>query len=166
MPSPDSTFLTPAAHQKLTEELEHLLTEGRLEISARIAEARSHGDLRENADYDAAKNEQGMMEARILQLQQILNDPTVEEVPDSEEVVIGSVVTVRNPEGVEMEYFLAPPENKVPQYHLISPSSPIGKALLGARPGESVHYKAPDERIFELEVLSVRPYRTSDEEEE
>ncbi|UCG40193.1 MAG: transcription elongation factor GreA, partial [Acidimicrobiia bacterium] len=64
----DPSFLTPAAKTRLEEELSGLLTDGRAEIEARIAEARSHGDLRENADYDAAKNDQGMMEARIRQI--------------------------------------------------------------------------------------------------
>ena len=60
-----TTWLTPQAHEKLADEFEELTTVGRRHIEERIAEARSHGDLRENADYDAAKNEQGMMEARI-----------------------------------------------------------------------------------------------------
>ena len=67
-----STWLTPAAFAKLTAELEDLKTEGRRLIEIRLAEARAHGDLRENGDYDSAKNDQGMMEARIRQLDAIL----------------------------------------------------------------------------------------------
>jgi transcription elongation factor GreA len=75
----DTTWLTPEAYEKLSKELEYLKTEGRAEIEARIAEARSHGDLRENADYDAAKNDQGMMEARIRQLEDLLRRAEVRE---------------------------------------------------------------------------------------
>ena len=154
----DSTFLTPEAHAKLRDELEHLKTDGRAHIEERIAEARSHGDIRENADYDAAKNEQGLMEARIRQLEHLLNTAEVREAGHSDEVVVGSVVTVVDADGDEMEYFVAPPENKMPGYLLASPSSPLGQALLGARPGDAVTYLAPG-GSFTVTVRSVAPYR-------
>ena len=94
--SDKTTWLTPAAHTKLSEEYEELTTEGRRHIVERIAEARSHGDLRENADYDAAKNEQGMMEARIRQLKHLLENAEVREAVDTGKVEIGSIVTVTN----------------------------------------------------------------------
>jgi len=90
----EPTWLTPAAHQKLADELEELTTTGRIEISERIAEARSHGDIRENADYDAAKNEQGLMEARIRKIQHVLQTSGVREPTDTGTVDIGSVVVV------------------------------------------------------------------------
>lgn len=152
------TFLTPSAYRKLQEELEHLKTVGRREVEERIAEARSHGDIRENADYDAAKNEQGLMEARIRQLEHLLHTAEVREAEDTGEVVVGSVVKVRDSDGDELTYFVAPPENKVPGYLLASPSSPVGEALLGARPGDTVTYEAPG-GTFTLEVLDVQPYR-------
>lgn len=157
MPEDQTTFLTPAAFEKLKEELEYLLTEGRRKIEERIAEARSHGDLRENADYDAAKNDQGMMEARIRQLKHILENAEVREVADTGVVEVGSVVTVVDGDGDELEYFVAPQENKAPGLLLASPTSPLGKALLGARVGDQVTYQAPGGE-FTVTVEAVRPY--------
>lgn len=153
----DSTFLTPAAFEKMRSELEQLKTEGRKEIEERIAEARSHGDLRENADYDAAKNDQGLMEARIRKLEHLLNTAEVREVEDTGKVEVGSVVTVVDSDGDELEYFVAPQENKVAGLLLASPTSPLGGALLGATTGDSVSYQAPAGK-FTVTVKAVRPY--------
>jgi len=153
----ETTWLTPDAHQKLTEELERLKTEGRTEIEARIAEARSHGDLRENADYDAAKNDQGMLEARIRQIQALLDRAEVRQASDDGTVQIGSVVTVDD-DGEEIRYFVATPENKVPGMALASPDGPLGSALLGARVGDEVTYSAPG-GTFSVKVTAIEPYR-------
>ncbi|MEX1038069.1 MAG: transcription elongation factor GreA [Acidimicrobiia bacterium] len=153
----EPTFLTPAAHEKMQEELEHLKTKGREEIEDRIAEARSHGDLRENADYDAAKNEQGLMEARIRKLEHLLGTAEVRDVVDSGRVEVGSVVTVVDDDGDEMEFFVAPQENKVAGMLLASPTSPLGSALLGAGVGEKVAYEAPAGTLT-VTIKSVRPY--------
>ena len=154
----ETRFLTPEAHEKLVQELEHLHTDGRSEIEARIKEAREHGDLRENADYDAAKNDQGLMEARIRQIEHILHTAEVREVEDTGVVVVGSLVTVLDDDGDEMEYFVAPPENKQAGTLLASPTGPLGKALLGAAPGDEVTYKAPA-GAFTVTVKDVRPFR-------
>ena len=151
------TFLTPAALEKLQQELEQLKTEGRAEIEDRIAEARSHGDLRENADYDAAKNDQGLMEARIRKLEHLVNTAEVREVEDTGRVEIGSVVTVVDSDGDELDYFVAPQENKVPGLLLASPASPLGKALIGASIGDDVTYEAPAGEMT-VKVTAVRPY--------
>lgn len=153
----DPTWLTPSAHRKLVEELEELQTEGRARSADRIAEARSHGDIRENADYDAAKNEQGLLEARIRKLQGILDSAEVRDVADGDTVVVGSVVQVRRDDGEQMRVFVATQENRVPGYVMASPSSPLGSALLGAAVGDSVGYEAPG-GTFTVEVLSVAPY--------
>ncbi len=155
--SDEPTFLTPAAHEKMKEELEHLKTAGRREIEERIAEARSHGDLRENADYDAAKNDQGLMEARIRKLEHLLNTSEVRAVTATAQVEIGCVVTVTDSDGDELDYFVAPQENKVPGLLLASPNSPMGEALLGATVGEMVSYRAPG-GTFQVTVKAVRPY--------
>ncbi len=155
--SEQNTFLTPAALTKLREELERLTTEGRREIEERIAEARSHGDLRENADYDAAKNDQGMMEARIRKLTHLIHNAEVREVEDTGKVEVGTVATVIDDDGDEMEYFVAPQENKVSGMLLASPTSPLGAALLGASVGQEVSYDAPA-GTFTVTVKSVRPY--------
>ena len=145
------------AYEKLEAELEHLTTEGRREIEERIAEARSHGDLRENADYDAAKNDQGLMEARIRKLKHLIDNAEVREVEDSDTVQVGTVVTVVDDDGDEMEYFVAPQENKAGGMLLASPTSPLGSALIGASAGDKVSYEAPA-GTFTVEVKSVRPY--------
>jgi transcription elongation factor GreA len=153
----EPTFLTPAAQQKIEEELEQLRTEGRREIEERIAEARSHGDLRENADYDTAKNDQGLMEARIRKLEHLLNTAEVLEVVDSGKVEVGSVVTVVDHDGDEYDCFVAPQENKVAGLLLTSPTSPMGQALLGASVGDEVSYQAPAGE-FTLRIKAVRPF--------
>jgi transcription elongation factor GreA len=157
-PNDQPTFLTPAAMEKLAEELEHLKTAGRREMEDRIAEARSHGDLRENADYDAAKNAQGLMEARIRQLEHLIQTAEVRVVEESDTVDVGCVATVVDSDGDEVEYFVAPQENKVPGVLLASPSSPLGAALIGAKVGDQVSYEAPA-GTFTVKVVGVRPYQ-------
>ncbi|MGH8870729.1 MAG: transcription elongation factor GreA [Acidimicrobiia bacterium] len=155
--SEEPTFLTPAAFEKMRQELDHLKLEGRREIEERIAEARSHGDLRENADYDAAKNDQGMMEARIRKLEHLLNTAEVREITDTGRVEVGCVVTVIDSDGDELDYFVAPQVNKVSGLLLASPTSPLGGALLGASIGDQVSYQAPA-GTFTVSVKAVRPY--------
>jgi len=153
----DTTWLSPQAYQKLQDELQLLETEGRRNMEERIAEARSHGDIRENADYDAAKNEQGMMEARIRQIRSILERAEVGEANGEGGVQIGTVVTVTDDDGDEMEFFVASKENKVPGYLLASPDGPLGEALIGAEPGDTVTYEAPA-GTFSYTVVSFRPF--------
>ena len=143
--------------KKLQDELLQLTVDGRREIEERIAEARSHGDLRENADYDAAKNEQGLMEARIRKVTFLVDNAEVREVEDTGKVEVGTVVAVVDSDGDEMEYFVAPQENKVDGMLLASPTSPLGKALLGAAIGDEVDYEAPA-GTFTVKVISIRPY--------
>ena len=155
---PEPTFLTIEAHAKLQAELEELTTTGRAEVEDRIQVAREMGDLRENADYDAAKNDQGLMEARIRQLTHILSNSEVREVEVSDTVVVGSVVTVLDGDGDEMQYFVAPTENKEPGLLLASPAGPLGSALLGATIGDKVSYEAPG-GTFKVEIVKIEPLR-------
>ena len=157
MSDTEKTWLTPAAFQKLQDELEHLTTEGRRVIQERIAEARAHGDLRENAEYDTAKNDQGLMEARIRKLKHLLENAEVREASSDGAVSVGTIATVVDADGDEMEFFVAPAENKVAGVLLASPDSPLGAALLGSRPGETVTYEAPG-GTFTYEVKDVRVY--------
>ncbi len=151
------TWLTRTAYDKLREELEYLETEGRSEIEGRIAAARDHGDLRENAEYDSAKNDQGMLEARIRQIKSTLDSADVREIEDSGRVEVGTIATVVDDDGDETEFLVAPSENKVPGLLLASPDSPLGAALLGATPGDSVTYEAPG-GTFTYRVTAVRVY--------
>ncbi len=149
-------WLTPAAHAKLVEEFEELTTSGRRHIEERIAEARSHGDLRENADYDAAKNEQGMMEARIRQLKHLLDNAEVREAVDTGKVEVGSIVTVTNGD-LTLEVLVAGSENRVSGVQTAAPDGPLGRAMLGAKVGEQVTYEAPGGE-FTYTVESIRPF--------
>ncbi len=155
----ETTWLTPAAHEKLSAEYEELTTTGRREIEQRISEARDHGDLSENAEYDAAKNDQGLMEARIRKLRHILDTAEVKEVENSGAVEIGTVATVVDEDGDTLEFFVAPSENKAPGLLLASPQSPLGRALLGAKPGDEVSYEAPG-GTFTYLIEAVRPYES------
>jgi len=153
----ETIWLTPAAYRKLQDELHHLEGEGRLHMADRIAEARSHGDIRENADYDAAKNEQGLMEARIRKIRQILEHAEVREAGATDTVEVGTVVTVVDEDGDELEFLIATPENKVPGVMLASPGGPLGSALLGKEVGDEVSYEAPG-GTFTVVVAGIRPY--------
>ena len=149
--------MTVRGADQLREEVNELKTVARPKVIQAIAEARSHGDLRENADYDAAKNEQGMMEARIRQLKHILETAEIREAEDTGVVQIGTIVTVVDSDGDSMEYFVAPTENKIPGYLLASPSGPLGSALLGAAVGDEVSYEAPG-GTFSMRIESVKPF--------
>lgn len=152
----ETTWLTPAAHAKLVEEFERLTTDGRRHIEERIAEARSHGDLRENADYDAAKNEQGLMEARIRQLNHLLETAEVREAADTGQVEVGSIVTVTSGD-LTLEVLIATADNKVSGVQTAAPDGPLGKALLGAAVGDQVTFEAPG-GVFSYSVESIRPF--------
>lgn len=155
MTESEGTWLTPAALQKLIDEREHLTTTGRDEVVARIAEARAHGDLKENAEYDTAKNDQGLMEARIRQLNHLIDNARIIDAVDDGAITVGTVATVVDEDGDEMEFFVAPAENKVPGMLLASPDSPLGAALMGATEGDTVTYEAPG-GTFSYEVKAVR----------
>lgn len=152
----EAIWLTPAAHKKLQAEFDELTTTGRRHIEERIAEARSHGDLRENADYDAAKNEQGMMEARIRQLKHLLESAEVREAADTGKVEVGSIVTVTNGD-LTLEVLVATSENRVSGVQTAAPEGPLGSALLGAEVGDQVTYEAPG-GTFTYTVESIRPF--------
>jgi len=140
--------LTLDAYRRLKAELEQLKTEGRTYISERIKAAREHGDIRENAEYDAAKNEQGLMESRIRNIQRMLRDPDIVEAPaGSDAVAPGMLVTLRPLEDEDPEdevYLLAESaEERAPGVRTITTTSPLGKALLGAEFDDEVAYEAP-----------------------
>lgn len=153
----ETTWLTPEAYEKLSAEYDELTTSGRRELEQRISEARDHGDLSENAEYDAAKNEQGLAEARIRRLRHLLDNAEVHEVEDSGAVAVGTVATVVDGDGDELEFFVAPAENKAAGMLLATPQSPLGAALMGAKPGDNVSYEAPG-GTFTYRIVSVRVY--------
>jgi transcription elongation factor GreA len=156
------TWLTQEAYDRLNAELEHLSGAGRTEITARIAAARAEGDLKENGGYHAAKDEQGKMEARIRQLNQILREAKVGAPPSADAGLAGPgmVVTVKYVGDEDQETFLigSREEAAVTDMTVYSAQSPMGKALTGAKPGETVRYAAPNGREIALELLTVAAY--------
>jgi transcription elongation factor GreA len=155
------TWLTQEAYDRLQAELDHLSGPARAEITARIAAARAEGDLKENGGYHAAKDEQGKMEARIRQLTQLLREAKVGEPPAAQAGVAGPgmVVTVSFGDGDEEEFLIGSREEAaVTSITVYSAQSPLGKALTGAKPGESVTYTAPNGRDITVQLVSVKPY--------
>src|SRR6266508_3028572 len=153
----DELHLSPQAHHRLEEELQWRSGARRKEISAWLETAREHGDIRENADYDAAKNEQEHNEARVRQLQAMLKNAVVVEGSAGDVVAPGTIVEVKV-EGDDdtTSYLVGSIEERHDTYEVLSTGSPLGQALLGHGPGEVVSYAGP-RRTFEVEVVSVRP---------
>jgi len=143
--------LTPAAHARLSAELQELTTKGRVEVAERISRAREMGDLSENGDYHAAREDQGLMEARIRQLEAMLKDAVIVEPTSTDEVTAGSVVTLLyegDDEDMAERFFLGSIEERVDGVSaVISVGSPLGEALLGRKAGDTVEYEAPNGRL-------------------
>jgi transcription elongation factor GreA len=153
----EETHLSPTAFQRLQEELAWRSGERRREISEWIERAREHGDIRENADYDAAKNEQGHNEARVRQLEAMLRKAVVVEEAVGDVVAPGTIVEIKM-EGDDdtTSYLVGSIEERHEDYEVLSVSSPLGQALMGAGPGDTVSYEGP-RRKMSVEVMSVRP---------
>ncbi len=155
-------ILTPAAYERLKTEHDHLTTTGRKEVAARLLRARELGDLSENAEYHATKEEQGLMEARIRRLGwMIKNAQIVEAHQAGDEVQPGVLVTVRSTDGGvddEDTYLVAAsPEERAKGARTITPRSPLGAVLVGRRAGDKVSYEAPG-GSFTYEILTIRPW--------
>lgn len=149
--------LSPETYERLQAELADLTTRGRVEIAQAIEAARALGDLSENGDYHAAKDAQGKMEARIRQLQAMLAEAEVVDNAGAESDVIttGSVVTLRYEGDDEPErYLVGSIEERMEGVSIVSPSSPLGQALLGQRPGQVVSYEAPGGQL-QVEIVAV-----------
>src|SRR6516164_113086 len=152
----DEVHLTRDALYRLRQELDERIGR-RPEISHWIERAREHGDIRENADYDAAKNEQGHNEARIRHIESLLRSAVVVDGAERDVVGPGTIVEIRmEGDDASTEYLVGSIEERHDTYDVLSTSSPLGQALLGARPGQVVSYSGP-RRSFEVEVISVRP---------
>lgn len=150
-------YYTPEGYEKIKNELHELKTKGRAEIAREISEAREKGDLRENAEYDAAKEAQGKLEARIANLENTLANARIldDDAIDTSKAFILSTVRVLNKKfKKEFNYTLVSPNEADIKAGKISVESPIGKALLGSAAGETVVVNAPAGKI-ELEVLEI-----------
>ena len=154
----EQSHLSRDAHERLSQELAERTTSRRREISHRIEEAREHGDIKENADYDAAKNEQGHNEARIRQLEAMLKEAVVLESAAAGDVVAPGVLVDLRYEGDDevTTYLVGSIEERHETYDVLSTNSPLGQAILGKGPGSTVTYQGP-KRELSVTVESVRP---------
>ena len=149
--------LSPEAHARLKAELEERTSSRRRELSLAIERAREHGDIKENADYDAAKNEQGINEARVRQLEQMLKNAVVIDSNTAGDIVEpGTVVDLRYVGDDDLlTYLVGSIEERNEKYDVLSTNSPIGMAILGKAPGDTVTYQGP-KREMSVTVVAVR----------
>jgi transcription elongation factor GreA len=155
---PKDVILTPEGLANLKAELEHMSTTRRREVAARIKEAREFGDISENAEYDDAKNEQAMLEARIAQLEDKLRSATVIDSTDlgTDVVRIGSTVHVIDGTGKKARYTIVGSAEAQPAEKKLSNESPVGKALVGHKRGEEVSFATPKgERRLKITKIEV-----------
>lgn len=155
-----SHHLSRAAYERLKEEHYDLTTRGRIEVANKIEAARLLGDLSENGDYHAAKDEQGHMEGRIRQLEHLIENAEIIEASAEGEVAPGTVVTIMYDGDSEADaetYLLGHPEETPPEgAGIMSLKSPLGTALVGRREGEWVEYEANGHQL-KVKVLKVVP---------
>jgi transcription elongation factor GreA len=151
-------YLTKKGYQKLMEELEYLKTVKRKELSKAIGAARAHGDISENAEYDAAKDAQGMNEKRIVELEaklagaRILEDHEI----SSDEVLIGATVKLKDMDTEEeLEYMLVSQEEADYNQNKISIVSPVGAGLMNHRVNDTVEIKIPAGTL-KYKILAIR----------
>jgi transcription elongation factor GreA len=153
-----TTFLTKEGYQKLADELEFLRTTKRKEVAERLHEAMEGGELIENAEYEAAKNEQAFVEGRIQELEMILASARVIDGKEKKEkaglVQVGSKVTIREGSDGPETYFIVGAAEANPREGKISNESPIGKAILNHRVGDEVSVDAPG-GTFKVRVMKV-----------
>lgn len=156
MASNNSNFiLTPEGRDQLEQELNYLETEKRAEIGERIKVAREFGDISENSEYDDAKNEQGMVEARIAEISHILSEATVVSTPKrSNKVNIGSTVTV-SMGGKERVFTIVGAAESDVASNKISNESPVGSALIGCKKGDKVQATGPTGREIAMEIIKI-----------
>ncbi len=154
---PKDVILTADGLEKLKIELDHLQGDKRREVALRIKEAREFGDITENSEYDDAKNEQAMLEARIAQVEDRLRSATVIAAEDvtTDKVQVGSIVSVKNEETGKSQKFtiVGSPEAKPPER--LSYESPVGKALLGRKRNEVVDVALPNGRKVQYKITKI-----------
>ncbi len=155
--SKGGTHLTPEGYEKLRKELEHLKTVKRRELSKAISEARAHGDISENAEYDAAKEAQGLNEKKIAELEaklstaQILDNSEI----SSDEILIGATARLKDADsGEELEYTIVSEEEADFAENKISIQSPVGSALVGHKIGDLVEIQVP-RGVLKYKVLKI-----------
>jgi transcription elongation factor GreA len=150
-------ILTPEGLDKLKQEIEYLSTTKRREVAERIKEAREFGDISENSEYDDAKNEQAMLEARIATLEDKLRSASVIDASElsSDVVRVGSQVQVKDSAGKSSTYTIVGSTEADPSANRLSNESPVGKALVGRKKGDAVVVQLPNGKSRELTVTKI-----------
>lgn len=152
----DTVDLSQGAYDRLKAEYDDLTTRGRIDIARKIETARELGDLSENGDYHAAKEEQGKMEGRIIHLAKMIENAHIVEADNSGHVVPGSVVTIRYEGDDETErYLLGSIEERHDDLEVMSTSSPLGEALRDHVVGDVVRYETPAGAKLSVEIVAV-----------
>jgi transcription elongation factor GreA len=154
----DTTYLTMDGYKRLKDELENLKNVERQKVLDKVAEARSHGDLSENAEYEAAKEEQNQLEMRINNLERTLSSASIldEKKIKTDKVYILTTAILKNlDDSKKIEYTLVSAEEADIEQNKISVQSPIGKALLGKKVGEKVEVRTPG-GLKRFEVLNIK----------
>ncbi|ROL61210.1 transcription elongation factor GreA [Bacteroidetes/Chlorobi group bacterium ChocPot_Mid] len=151
------TYITKERAKQIEEEIFELKTKERKKIAQKIAEARSHGDLSENAEYDAAKEEQGLLEMKISRLEEMLSraqiiDPS--ELPNDKVYILSRVKVLNKNNNSEVEFFMVSDSEADFYNKKISVTSPLGKALMGKKIGETAELNAPAGKII-YEILDI-----------
>ncbi|HEY6532718.1 MAG TPA: transcription elongation factor GreA [Acidimicrobiales bacterium] len=153
---PDVHHLSQATHDRLSAELEDLTTTGRVDIARKIQTARELGDLSENGDYHAAKEEQGKMEARIRDIQALLEKAEIIEAAGTDAVAPGHVVAICYEGDDEAErYLIGSIEEKGADLEVLTPGSPLGRSLIGARVGDWIEFESPTGALLKVEVVEI-----------
>jgi transcription elongation factor GreA len=155
---PKDVILTPEGLQKLKDELEDLTTAKRREVAERIKDAREYGDISENSEYDDAKNEQAMLEARIASIEEKLRSATVISADDisTDQVQVGSYVHVKDSEtGKSVQYTIVGSAEADPAERKLSNESPIGRALIGRKKNDVVQVQLPNGKQRELKITKI-----------
>ena len=150
-------YLTKERLVEIEKELKEMKTNGRKKMADKIATARAHGDLSENSEYDAAKEEQGLFELKIHQIEDVLSRARIIDKSQLTKGQVGilSQVKIKNLKSQKsFKYLLVSPEEADFQEGKISVTSPVGKGLIGAKVGDKVKVKAPA-GILEFEILSI-----------
>jgi transcription elongation factor GreA len=149
------SYLTPAGYQKLQDELEYLRTTKRKEVASRLHEAMEGGELIEDAEYEAAKNEQAFVEGRIQELEVLLaNARIIEDTGQKDIVQIAAKVTIQEDNNEPEVYTIVGPVEANPREGRISNESPLGKALMDHRAGDTVQVNAPS-GSFSVRIIHV-----------
>jgi transcription elongation factor GreA len=154
---PKDVILTNEGLVRLKEELEELSTTRRREVADRIKEAREFGDIAENSEYDDAKNEQAMLETRILQLEEAIRSATVVSAEDvsTDVVSVGTTVQLKFEDGKGDQFTIVGSAEANPKEKKLSNESPVGKAILGRRKGDSVTVNLPNGSTRKLTITKI-----------